>query len=260
MIRYALLGLIQGITEFLPVSSSGHLVLAGKWLGVHSPGVLLEAMLHWGTLLAVLVAFRTDLLTIARAMGGRGRIEDRKRVGFLIAGTLPIVAVGLLLRDAIEHAFSSIAVVGVSLLVTGGLLFATRVFRSRARRPELRFSDALWVGLAQATSVIPGISRSGSTLATGMMSGLTPERAVRFSFLLSIPALFGAGLLHLVDAVRTPQQYNWMGIAVGTVVAFLVGRVCIRVLMELVRRRLLWCFGIYCLLLGLGTLGWLLFG
>jgi len=256
MIRYALLGLIQGLTEFLPVSSSGHLVLAGRWIGLDPPGVLLEAMLHWGTLLAVLLVFRKDLAAMIMALGGRGRIEDRKRIGFLVAGTLPIVVTGLLLRGPVEQAFSSVLVVGIGLIVSAGFLFAASLLQVHARRATLCFSDSMVVGCAQTLSLVPGISRSGVTISTGLVAGLTPEGATRFSFLLSIPALLGAGLLHLIEALQAPQQFDWAGLAIGTAVSFGVGLLAIHALLGLVRRRKLWWFAIYCLGLGLGTLGW----
>jgi undecaprenyl-diphosphatase len=254
VIRYALLGLVQGLTEFLPVSSSGHLVLAEKLLGLHSSGVLLEAMLHWGTLLAILIVFRSDILALLRSLRGRGQIYQRKEVGFLIAGTVPVVVIGLVFQSAIESAFSSLLAVGIGLIITGAILMLGHRLAAREPRETLRFSDAVIVGLAQAASVFPGVSRSGSTIAAGRIAGLSARQAARFSFLLAAPALFGAGLLKLLEAMNASGSQDWIGILVGTLVAFISGWLAIRVVLRLVQRGRLWIFSLYCALVGIATL------
>lgn len=254
MIRYMLLGLVQGLTEFLPVSSSGHLVLAEHLLGLDSPGVLLEAMLHWGTLAAVLIVFRRDILQLLKSLRGKGSVEQRKEVGYLIVGTVPVVAVGLLLRDTIQSAFSSLTGVGIGLLITAALLMLAHLARRRARRPAIQISDALAVGLAQAAAVFPGISRSGATISVGTMMGITAAQAARFSFLLAIPALFGAGLLHLIEAINMPGSHDWMGILLGTLTAFGSGWLALRAALALIAKGRFWMFAIYCGLLGTGTI------
>jgi len=256
VIRYAVLGCIQGLTEFLPISSSAHLVLSERILGLDPPGVLLEAMLHWGTLVAILIVFRRDILALLRSLRGRGRIEDRKDVGFLIAGTVPIVIVALAFRNQIESAFSSILGVGIALCVTGAFLTVAHALRRRPRRPAVRFVDALAIGLAQAVSVFPGISRSGATISTGSAVGLTNTSAARFSFLLAIPALLGAGLLHLRDALGSPAAVDWPGIALGTACAFVVGWAALRLVLRLVRRERLWIFAVYCGAIGVASIVW----
>ncbi len=256
MIRYALLGLVQGLTEFLPVSSSGHLVLAERWLGLDPPGVLLEAMLHWGTLAAILIVFRKDIVALLKSLRGKGSVERRKEVGFLIAGTVPIVAVALLFRETIQSAFSSLLGVGIGLLITALVLTLGHLARSRARRPSIRFPDAVVVGLAQAAAVFPGISRSGTTISVGIAMGLTAPQAARFSFLLAIPALFGAGLLHLLDALKAPSSQNWLGILVGTACAFGIGWLALRAMLRLVQQGRFWIFAAYCFLVGGGTIVW----
>ncbi len=256
MIRYLVLGLVQGLTEFLPVSSSGHLVLAERWLGLDPPGLLLEAMLHWGTLAAILIVFRKDILALLKSLRGKGSLVQRKEVGFLIAGTVPIITVGLLLRETIQSAFSSLAGVGIGLLLTSLVLTLGHVAGGRARRSSIRFPDAIIVGLAQAAAVFPGVSRSGTTISAGMAMGLTATQAARFSFLLAIPALFGAGLLHLLDALKAPGSQNWLGILIGTMCAFVSGWLALRVALALVVRGRFWIFAIYCALLGTGTLIW----
>jgi len=256
MIRYVLLGLVQGLTEFLPVSSSGHLVLAGRWLSLDPPGVLLEAMLHWGTLAAILIVFRKDIVEILKSLRGKGSVEQRKEVGFLIAGTIPVVAVALLFRETIQSAFSSLLAVGIGLLITALVLTIGHLARARARRPSIRFPDALVVGLSQAASVFPGISRSGTTISAGIAMGLTAPQAARFSFLLAIPSLFGAGLLHLLDALKTPGTQNWLGILIGTLCAFGSGWLALRVVLRLVRRGRFWILAVYCFIVGVGAIVW----
>lgn len=254
MIRYLVLGVVQGITEFLPISSSGHLVLAQRFLGIDPPGVLLEALLHWGTLAAILVVFRSDLAALARSLTPRGTIEGRKEIGLIAAATVPIVVLGLLLRSSIGTLFASLTVLGACFLATGLLLALTGVIHRRAQRNQAGFVDALGVGLAQAAAILPGLSRSGATIAAGVFSGLTPRRAARFSFLVAIPALFGAGVLSLWDAVRSGASAPWGGLAVGTVAAFVVGLLAIKTLLALVSSGRLWTFSIYCVSVGIAVL------
>jgi undecaprenyl-diphosphatase len=255
MIRYAILGAVQGLTEFLPISSSGHLVLAQRLLGLDPPGVLVEALLHWGTLAAVVWVFRRDLWEMLCSLTPRGSIEGRKEIGAVIAGTVPIVVLGLVLRSRIDAVFSSFAIVGASLLVTALLLGLTGLVRHRAERNRARFLDALLVGLAQAAALLPGLSRSGATIATGIFAGMSPRGAARFSFLLAMPALFGAGLVSLWDALRaTGERIPWLGLLVGTLTAFVVGLAAIRLLLAVVGRGRLWGFAIYCAVAGVVVL------
>ena len=252
MIRYAILGAVQGLTEFLPISSSGHLVLAQRVIGLDPPGVLLEALLHWGTLLAVVFVFRADLLAMARSLTPRGTIEGRKEIGLIAAGTVPIVVLGLLLRASMDRIFTSATVLGASLLATGLVLSLTGIIRRRAERNQTRFLDAIVIGLAQAAALLPGLSRSGMTISAGIFAGLTPSRAARFSFLLAIPALFGAGLLSLWDAVHASgTETPWLGLTVGAIVAFVVGLVAIKALLALIARARLWVFSFYCVAIGI---------
>jgi undecaprenyl-diphosphatase len=255
MIRYALLGLVQGLTEFLPVSSSGHLVIAERLLGLDPPGVLLEAFLHIGTLGAVLWVFRADIAALALALTRRGTIEHRKEIGLIVAGTIPIVLVGLLFRSAADAVFSSLRIVGAGLLFTALALAAADRFRARATRQQFQFIDSLVVGVAQALAFLPGISRSGVTIAAGMSRRIEPTRAARFSFLLSIPALLGAVLLNLYGvATQGGWSGDWRGIAAGTAVSFAVGIVGIHFLLAVVRRSRLWAFSVYCTCVGLSVL------
>lgn len=255
MIRYALLGLVQGLTEFLPVSSSGHLVIGERLLGFDPPGVLLEVFFHVGTLGAVLWVFRADIAALALALTRRGTIECRKEIGLIIAGTIPIVIAGFLFRSIADTVFSSLTVVGGGLLLSALALAVADRLHSRAARRRLQFADSLVVGIAQALALLPGISRSGVTIAAGVSRGVKPTQAARFSFLLSIPTLLGAALLNLWDvATQAGWGGDWGGIAVGTAVSFVVGLLGIHMLLAIVRRSRLWVFSIYCAGVGLFTL------
>ena len=250
ILRYALLGAVQGIAEFLPISSSGHLVFVERLIGIDPPGVLLEALLHAATLAAILVVFRSDIVALGRAFSRHGTLQHRKENGLLIAGTVPIVVAGLALRSSMDAIFSSLTAVSVGFFVTGALLVSSSLVVRR--RHEVRFSDALAIGLAQAVSLLPGLSRSGATISIGLFAGLSPQRAARFSFLLAVPALLGAALLNLWGLIQggLPAGVDGWGYVVATLVAFAVGWASIRALLALVARGRLWGFGVYCIALG----------
>lgn len=255
MIYYPLLGIVQGLTEFLPVSSSGHLVLAQWLLGWSPPGVLLEAVVHLGTLVAVVIYFRVDLLRLLRAVT-RGGTEQRAYVGLMVVGTVPVVVVGLSARSAIERAFGAPWLVGGMLLVTAAVLIVGDSCAARARRSAPRVSNALAAGIGQALALLPGVSRSGATISAGIASGLRPYEAARFSFLLSIPAILGAGLWELFLEPGRPSvspAEGWGLVAAG-LAALCSGLLAIRLLLLVVRRRRLRWFATYCALVGVATL------
>lgn len=258
MYLYALLGLLQGLTEFLPVSSSGHLVLAERLLGLDPPGVVLEAVLHLATLCAVLIYFRRDLARlIIQGITPAGAAE-RRYLGLLILGTLPIVIVGLIVglsvRREIEQAFSSVPLIGGMLVLTGVILWAAAHLQSKARRAQVGMRDAIYMGLAQAAALLPGISRAGATIGAGIASGLVPKAAARFSFLLSIPAIFGAAVLALAETkAPIPAGEAW-GLVVGGSCALISGLLAIHLLLKLLFRGRLDIFAFYCLTVGMASL------
>jgi undecaprenyl-diphosphatase len=252
VIRYALLGLLQGLTEFLPVSSSGHLVLARALVGLTVPGIALEAAAHVGTLLALVLYFRRDLAHLAVRVRRRG--EERRYVGLLVLGTVPVAVVGLLARGAIERAFRSPSLVGWMLLVTATVLVVGDR-RRWASRERVHALDAVAVGLAQAAALLPGISRSGATVAQGIAVGLRPSMAARFSFLLAIPAVAGASAFGLVQAVGRPGV-EWAGLALTMGCALVSGLAAIALFLRVVRAGVLWPFAVYCAALGLAALVW----
>jgi len=250
VIRYLILGVVQGLTEFLPVSSSGHLVLAQRVLHLESPGTLLEATLHLGTLIAVLFLFRRDIVRLLRVLFTGG--EDRRQVGRLAIATVPIALVGFLSQAQIERAFSSALLVGVCLLVTAGvLLLADRASRN-ARRSNVRLFDAVLIGLAQAAALLPGISRSGVTIGIGLLLGVHGVAAARFSFLLAVPAILGAGGYKLVVALGEPTvvEATWAELLLGAAAAALVGVLAIKGLLAVIAGGRLKIFGVYCAAVG----------
>jgi len=239
-------GLIQGLTEFLPVSSSGHLVLIPALLGFEEPSLAASVMLHLGTLLAVVAYYRTDLL---RLLHLRRDSEARRILLLLAIGTVPAALVGLTLHGPVETVFSEPWLVAVALMVTGAiLLFSLLVGKGVRRLAEGRWTDGVVVGLAQAFALLPGISRSGMTIAAGMAQGFQRKEAARFAFLLSIPAIAGAALLDGMDLVERGGFTSdlLLGMAVAAVVGYLAIAGLIRVL---VRVGLL-PFALYCLAFG----------
>lgn len=254
-----LLGVVQGLTEFLPISSSGHLAVAQHFLpAFHQPGVLFDIILHLGTLLAVLAHFRleTGLLLKGLRMGESGA-AGRRLMWMLIVGTLPAVAAGLTVGELVEASFTELRVVGVGLLITGALLLATRwlgrnVGEERAL-DRVTLTDALTVGLFQSAAMVPGISRSGSTIVAGLARGLSRDAAARFSFLLSVPAIVGAAVYEMPKAHLVPADAA-AGYLAGFLTAFIIGYVAITVVLRTLASRRFHFFGYYCLAVGGGVL------
>lgn len=260
-----ILGLVQGLTEFLPVSSSGHLVIVERVLGLQSADLSFPVAVHIGTLVAVLIYFRHRIAAIvtactsslsyghSRETSGSSPKDDRLMVLFVLIGSIPAGVIGVLFKDQIEMAFAAPFAAALCLMVTGLWLLATGPIRPGTR--PVGWWRAWWIGVAQAIAIIPGISRSGSTIATGMMLGVEPSQAAEFSFLLSIPAVFGATLLSIPDALRAGR----FGPAhiIGLVVAALTGYLALRLVFATIRHgRFAW-FGVYCLFAGGAAAIWL---
>ena len=257
-----ILGIIQGLTEFLPVSSSGHLAVAQHFLpGFHQPGVLFDIILHLGTLLAVLIYFRSEVKLLLRGLTpGESGAKGRRLILMLVVGTIPAVLVGLTLGPTIERSFTQLAVVGVGLLVTGGLLLLSkRLTRDEERQgrnlDEVSVPDAVWVGLLQSAALVPGISRSGSTIVGGLARGFSRETAARFSFLLSIPAIIGATVYEIPKAHLLSDDAIASYVA-GFFMAFAVGYVAIVIVLRCLAHRKFHVFGYYCLAVGGLILGY----
>ena len=268
IIQAIILGIVQGATEFIPVWSSAHLVLVPWAMGWQNPGLLFDTLLHWGTLAAVVTYFWREWIAVIRAFfrslvtrgpwtaaaGGRLADPDARLAWGLVLGTLPAVILGFLFKDYVESLFAAPVAVGVFLLVTAGLLaLAERIGRRERPLVQVNLPDALTIGIAQASAMAPGISRSGATMAAGMGRGLTREAAARFSFMLATPAILGAGVLQLFDLSQGAETLKSSPAALlaGTIAAGIVGYLCIRFLLSYLRRGSLYVFAAYCAVLGL---------
>ncbi len=248
-----LLGILQGLTEFLPVSSSGHLAIAQHYLeGFSQPGLVFDVILHAGTMVAVAVYFRRDLTQLAASpfRSGEEALRYRRLLKLLVLASLPTAAIGLPLEDFFVRLFGNIPLVSAMLLVTGTLLFAAERFRRQGRKEaDLTWGDALVAGIVQGIAIIPGISRSGSTIAALLFKGVEGETAARFSFLMALPAIFGAALLSLRDAGNLAPGALPLYLA-GGAAAFATGLLSIRFLLAVIRRRRLYAFALYCWAVG----------
>ena len=261
----ALLGLVQALAEFLPISSSGHLVLAEKLLGVTAEGgTAFEVAVHFGTLLSVAVLFRRDLVDLVRAgaNGLRAGADRRSRwatdsglrlLAAIVIGCIPAGVIGVLFKDQLEALFHSPRLVCAALVGTGLWLLASRF--APPGEAEVTPGRALMIGVAQAVAIMPGISRSGSTIAGAMFLGVERELAARFSFLMSLPVIFGATLLKARDLVAAPPAADQLlALGVGAGVSFVAGLASLALLMRIVRRGLFSNFGWYCLAVGIAGL------
>ncbi len=243
------LGLVQGLTEFLPVSSSGHLVIVPYLLGWDMPSTSFDIVLHLGTMVAVLAYFWKDIVDIIAAFSQTGRTAvARRRLGVLIViGTVPAAVAGALFEKKFEEVFAAPAEVAVFLLLTGVLLFLSEAAARRIRNiDQLKVGDSLLIGAAQAVAIFPGISRSGSTISTGLFLGLTREAAARYSFLLSIPIIAGAALFKLRHGFSGGNGEDAATLTAGFIVAAVSGFLAIKFLLGFVRRHDLRGFAYYC--------------
>jgi undecaprenyl-diphosphatase len=256
-----ILGLIQGLTEFLPVSSSGHLVLGKALLGIHEQGIAFEVFVHFGTLLAVLTVFFHELWKIILSpfrspclFSGLARkyFTDShfQMFIYLFIGTIPAGLVGLLFKDRIELAFSSPRITSLMLFCTGLILLSTVKIRNGNK--DLSIPKVVLIGLVQAVAILPGISRSGSTISAGLHLKLNGERAATFSFLLAVPAILGATILNLKQVIETGITGEYFIIlATGSISAYISGYLAIETFLKLVRTGKLFWFAPYCILVGL---------
>jgi undecaprenyl-diphosphatase len=250
-----LLGLVQGLTEFLPVSSSGHLVLVEALTGVHFTDVTVEVSLHVATLASVLVLYGRRLWEVIRGVFSGDGPSVRYAV-LLVIATIPAGLIGVLLHRQIEEAFHSLAWLGIQFLITGAILWTTRGPTGERTAPSVGAATA--IGFAQAFAILPAISRSGATVAAALRAGLTPAAAAEFSFLMSIPVIAGAGLLEARDAVLSVSQIGAVPWAVSFVAAFAAGIWSIRWLVALLQRGRFYAFAPYCWAVGVFTLAYAL--
>ena len=262
-----ILGIIQGLTEFLPVSSSGHLVLFQHLFGLKEAELFFDVCVHLGTLLAVMVVFRKEIMNIIMALmrflsssASKKTVlqkiksdPDLKMAFLIVIGSIPTAVLGFLFRGIADRLFSSAFIAGLMLIITGLLLWITRRAATRVEQPgpdRLTPKNALIVGVVQGLAIIPGISRSGSTISIGLLLGINRETAARYSFLLSIPAIIGAGLLSLKEGLsQTDLAVQISLLGAGT--AALVGYGALKSLLHVVRKGRLHLFAPYCWLVGI---------
>jgi undecaprenyl-diphosphatase len=226
-----ILGIVQGLTEFFPISSSGHLVILKYWLNFQSEGVIMETTLHFATLLAILIFFRSKILDYA----------TKEKILIIIVGTIPIALMGFLLKNKIELLFGNYLLVIIALSITGFILFLSR--NSKENKEELDLKTAFIIGLAQALALTPGISRSGFTVATALLLGVTRKKAFEFSFILAIPALLGAFIINLPDICGT--NIELLNLISGGLAAFLSGLIALWIFYKVIIKKDLYLFSYY---------------
>lgn len=263
LIQALILGVVQGATEFLPISSSGHLVLVPwifGWDFDPKAAFVFDVLVQWGTIVAVIGYFWRDLISLAQAvLVGLVRREPladpQSRLAWLLfAATFPAAILGLLLKSIVESTFDRPLTVSLFLLATAGLLYLSeRVSHPSKSMSEMTWFDSLWIGLAQSLALFPGISRSGATIAGGLFRGLERQEAARFSFLLSVPTMLGAGVIALIDLFNATNPMEQIGpLLVGFLAAIVTGWVAIHWLLRFLQRRKLYIFSVYCLVIAFG--------
>lgn len=249
-----ILGLVQGLTEFLPISSSGHLVLAEHIVGYRPPGVFFEVVVHVATLLSVLVAYRTRILELLKGLF-TGQAAAWRYAGLLLIASIPAAVAGIALKDYFEASFHSMPALGWQFLFTAVVLWSTRYALPRATGTEVTLVQSVWIGIGQAIAIVPAISRSGTTIAAALWSGLEAEAAAEFSFLMSIIVIAGSGLL---EARHIPPGEQ--GLSVGLLCAFVAaavsGLIAIRFLVSLLKHKKFHLFAPYCAVVGVVCLVW----
>ena len=237
------LGFVQGVTEFLPISSDGHLVIVQTLLGVDTPGIVFEVAVHVATLVSILVGFRTRVWDL-----GRGVLQREpgalRLFGLLLVASVPAGLVGVLANEPLEALFESPSAAGIGLLITGTFLWTSRAALPRATGTVSGWVPALLIGIGQALAIAPGISRSGTTIVVAMWLGVEAREAAAFSFLMAIPAIAGAAVLELSDVA--PGRVGLAPLIVGSIVAGATGILAIRLLVELLARRAFHAFAPYC--------------
>ena len=247
-IQAIILGAIQGLTEFLPISSSGHLVLGQAILNINQPGNEFEIIVHLGTLFSVIVVFFEDIRTLLFSLNTK---KTQNFIMLLVIGTLPAIIVGFGFKEFFEEFFESLLSVAFALVFTGLILMSSYFIKRQDKKHSL--VSAILIGCSQAIAIIPGISRSGMTISTALFLGLSSKEAARFSFLLAIPAISGAGLLTALEIGGAfPIPLN-VAIA-GFISSFIIGILALKWLLGWLEQGKFYYFGIYCLVIGITTI------
>ncbi len=271
LIQAILMGIVQGLSEFLPISSSAHLVFTSNFYKVFkgieiaqqsNEEVFFDIMVHLGTLIAVLIFFRKDIAEILKAMWhalkSKNWSDKKAKLGlYIVLGTVITVALALPIKDIAEKLVYSPSIVGILLFITGFVLLASEYMSKHftAKRENVDIKTSILIGLAQGLAALPGFSRSGWTIATGLFFGLDRVTAARYSFLLSIPIILGASMVYpLVKIdIHEAMTYNWIAIIAGTIISGVVGYLCIKYFMKFISKFSLAIFGWYCILAGIGA-------
>lgn len=263
IIEAILLGIVQGLTEFLPISSSGHLVLGQELLGiVHQKDIAFEVFVHFGTLISVVGMFWKDIhliiLSIVRVISHPSKIKSIYKENYhfriavyIIIGSLPAGIIGFMFKNEVEFLFNDPKFVAVMLLITGLILFLTK-FSNPREDSKVGLASAIIIGFAQAVAIIPGISRSGITISSGLFLRVSPAHAARFSFLLSLPVIFGATVLEAKELLAVPlPAERFLILFVGTIVAAISGYIAIKLVLGILQKKKFSWFAYYCFLVGI---------
>ena len=258
LFQVIILALLQGLTEFLPISSSAHLILPSQVLGWSDQGLAFDVGVHVGTLAAVVWYFRADVAKLACAWGAscKGQHCQDSKLAWLVAiATLPAIAMGLLVNEVIDQHLRSMLVIAGTTIIFGAVLCWADLFRSESRSlSSLSFKDAVLIGCAQALALIPGTSRSGITISAALLLGLNRQSAARFSFLLSIPVILGAGLLKTLELIAMGEQAPWLMVGLGTLIAGISAYSCIHLFLKWLDKIGMLPFVVYRMILGVALL------
>ena len=268
ILQSIIMGIVQGLSEFLPISSSAHLVITSNLYKVlkgleltqeSSQEIFLDIMLHFGTLIAVLIYFRKDIIEIIKAFLSAVKSKDfsdnnAKMALYILIGTIITVVIAFPLHDVAENLVYSPAIVGLLLIFTGILLFSAEAFSKRIqdKSDKIDFKTSIFIAIAQGLAALPGFSRSGLTIATGLLNKKNRLTAARYSFLLSIPIILGASMVYPIIKIDFHEfsSYNWNAIILGTITSATVGYLCIKYFLKFVGKYSLAFFGYYCIIIG----------
>lgn len=256
-----ILGLVQGLTEFLPISSSGHLVLGKELFGINNSDPTFEILVHAATVCSTLVVFRKEIAHLFCGLFKFKYNEETKYICKIAVSMIPVLIVGVFFKDFVKDLFGEgILLVGIMLLVTASLLLFSHFFKPKTEH-TISYKDAFIIGLAQAVAVLPGLSRSGSTIATGLLLGDKKSEVAKFSFLMVLVPILGEAFLELIDGQFHPSEsgISVSSMLIGFAAAFVSGWFACRVMIEIVKRSKLTFFAIYCIIIGLVALGFSIF-
>ena len=250
-IEAIILGLIQGLTEFLPVSSSGHLTIGKDLFGIETTNLAFEVTVHAATVLSTLVAFRKEIIELLIGLFKFKLNSETIYISKIVVSMIPVLIVGLFFKDTVEGIFGSgLLVVGIMLLLTSFLLFISEKIKPKAR--EIGYKQAFIIGIAQAAAVLPGLSRSGSTIATGLLLGVEKSKIAKFSFLMVIVPILGQAFLEIIGGGLSGEEsgLGFMPLALGFISAFISGLFACNFMVNMVRKSKLTGFSIYCAVVG----------